>query len=391
MSQEEHPTSLQTGTTPNPFPSNTQDFSESDDEILDNFAEGPDDGVPMGIGGEKGKQSEPASSTLEADIADGTKPTQPGEESPPEDTAGEPEPDQEPAGETGREQPPEPSDSTEPELPPLLLQMAGYSNADAAKADGLGTPEALYAFIRGRGQRLASKPAEGQASVQPYRRPQASPPASPPKPETDAETSEFKPFELTEQDVEVLDEQLQDTIRRMNEHNQRQFDALRTSLSDREKQSAEQQLEAEVRQFDKAVQALGGEWQDVFGEGDFEELASRGQTDPTARLALEYRNELLAAVQAVRDVNSQRGFEPMDLQREIGFGLMHRFPDKFQKLLSGNSSSSNGSPARRTHLNRPTQRRAPEAKQDQLLATLNKKYPKAGFTAKDDEELDGEI
>ena len=83
------PTTSQTGTTPHPFPSNTQDFSGSDDEIVDNFAEGPqpgdpppkgdthDDGLPMGLGGEKGKQSEPASSTLEADIVNGTTPKQP--------------------------------------------------------------------------------------------------------------------------------------------------------------------------------------------------------------------------------------------------------------------------------------------------------------------------
>ena len=64
--------------TESPTSLTAQDFSGSDDEILDNFAEGPkevgdappmddthDDGTPMGLGGEKGKQSEPASSTLD--------------------------------------------------------------------------------------------------------------------------------------------------------------------------------------------------------------------------------------------------------------------------------------------------------------------------------------
>jgi hypothetical protein len=142
--------------------SHVQDFSESDDEILDNFADGPDgseldnsrtdtsdDGTPMGLGGEKGKQSEPASSTLEADILKGKEPD---ETSPSDTAAGEPEPVQEPAGEEGAEISPEPKteepespDSHEVQFPPMLLQMAGYADADAAKAAGLGTPEALSA------------------------------------------------------------------------------------------------------------------------------------------------------------------------------------------------------------------------------------------------------
>ena len=106
---DDAPTSLQTGVTPNPIASNTQDFSNSDDEILDNFADGPDpndDGTPMGLGGDKEKQAEPASSTLEADIVNGTT-KQPGEEHPPENSASEPEPVQEPASETGTETSPE--------------------------------------------------------------------------------------------------------------------------------------------------------------------------------------------------------------------------------------------------------------------------------------------
>jgi len=61
--------------------------------------------------------------------------------------ASEPEPAQGSASEKGPEKtPPEPDNSTEPEIPPMLLRMAGYADAEAAKADGLGSPEALNAF-----------------------------------------------------------------------------------------------------------------------------------------------------------------------------------------------------------------------------------------------------
>ncbi len=162
MATDTDSTTAQTPVTPNPIASNTQDFSGSDDEILDNFADGPDaalsndsatdDGTPMGLGGEKGKQAEPASSTLEADIVNGTTKQTPerqmpegqaGETSPPAQPASEPEPVQEPAGEKeGAEKSPEP-DSEEPETPalsPILLQMAGLADAAAAQAEDLGLP-----------------------------------------------------------------------------------------------------------------------------------------------------------------------------------------------------------------------------------------------------------
>lgn len=402
----ERATSAQTATTANPFASNTQDFSGSDDEILDNFAEGPDDGVPLGLGGERGKQAEPASVTLEADIVNGTIPAIPATSTPatpktkqpdaalPSETASETEPIQGPASEKRTEESSELG--SESELPPMLLRMAGYADAEAAKADGFDTPELLNAYVRGRGKLLASKPVDddqiGQI-VHPYvSRSEINPPVAPvrtpPPPEKtkpEAEAGEFKPFELTPEEVEILDERLVDTIRRMNEHNQRQFDTLRSSLSQREQKSAEDMAEEEAWEFDKAVQSLGSDWQDVFGEGNVMDLVQKGQTDPTARLAIEYRRDLFDAVQAVRAVNAQRGFEPMDLQREIGFGLMQKFPDRFQKSLSGNSSP------RRNSLSRPTQRRAPAARQDQLLAKLSKKYPQGGFGAPTADELDGDI
>jgi hypothetical protein len=161
----EAPTSLQTGTTPNPTPSNAQDFSDSSDDILDNFAEGPlpgdppptedthDDGTPMGLGGENGKQVAPEDSTLEADL---TK--QPGETDPPEDTA-TPESVEE-KGETDSETVPESEEEPTPEFPPALLQMANLPDAEAAKAAGFNDPNALFAAVRWQSQSFARSPSE---------------------------------------------------------------------------------------------------------------------------------------------------------------------------------------------------------------------------------------
>ena len=101
-------------------PTTTQDFRGGD--IVDGFAEGLDDGTPMGLGGEEGKQAEPASTTLEADIVNQDSP---GDESPPDDTASGSDPVPEPTGEGGDE----PQIPSEPETPdefsPALLQMGG--------------------------------------------------------------------------------------------------------------------------------------------------------------------------------------------------------------------------------------------------------------------------
>jgi len=401
------PTSLQTGTTPDPISSNAQDFSGSNDEFVDNFADDPkDDGTPMGLGGEKEKQSEPASSTLEADIVSGTK--QPGEKKlPPEDSAGEPEPVQKPASETGPEISPEP-DSTEPEtpdFPPVLLQMAGYADAAAAKADGLGSPEALHAYIRGRGQLLTPGAQPAQPSEQGlYRRPaqQPSPPA-PLAPETPAapeETADVKPFQLSDEKMDLLDEDLQGVLRGMNEHyrqqaegQQKQLQSLQTELTQREALLASQQEHDEEGQFDNAVQSLGDEWQDVFGEGGGGDLARAGQSDPAAMTNFNHRALLFETVQAVREVNAKQGYKPMALEQEVQWALMQRYPEKFQQAISGNSKGSGQ--RRGVTASRPTQRNTPPKGQNaKVLSDVNvmlKKKGRAPLDMGQEEEFEGEI
>lgn len=408
----------------------TQDFSGSDDEILDNFAEGPqpgdpppagdthDDGVPMGLGGEKGRQAEPASSTLEADIVNGTTPAdpgtptpkQPGETSPPADSAGEPEPVQEPAGETGEEAPsePPPNEPETPEFPPALLQMAGLADADAAKAAGFQDPDALFAAIRWRGQLLtpgaqAAQAAQVAEAAQPteqglYRRtapatptPQAIPAQPAPEPEGDAD---FKAFQLPADKRDLLDEELLVVLDEMNQHYQNELKSIRSSIGSREADIARQQAQEEEAQFDQAVQALGDEWKDVFGEGSGADLARAGQSDPVAMTNFNHRALLFEAVEAVREVNAKQGYKPMTPEQEIQWALMQRYPDKFQQIVSG---SSNGSSGRRRGVtaSRPTQRATPpKGQNEKVLADVNAMLNKKGRAPLDmgePDEFEGEI
>ena len=396
------PTSLQTGTTPNPVSSNAQDFSGSDDEIMDNFAEGPqpgdpprrdthDDGVPMGLGGEKGKQSEPVSSTLEADIANGTT-KQAGEKLPPADSAGEPEPVEEPAGEAGAETSPEPSEQPEtPEFPPTLLQMAGLADAKAAKAAGFDSPDALFAAIRWRGQLLTPG---AQAATAPeqglYRRSPQPAPTAPTvqQPVVEPEASgDFKAFQLPPDKRDMLDEDLLDVLDQMNEHYQNEMKSLRSTI-------VQQETVDDEAQFDKVVQSLGDEWQDVFGEGDGRDLARSGQNDPVAMTNFNHRALLFEAVEAVREVNSKQGYKPMALEQEVQWALMQRYPDKFQQILTGNSNGKSG-PRPGVTASRPTQRNTPPKSQNaKVLSDVNAMLQKRRGYALDmgtEEEFEGDI
>lgn len=391
--------------TESPTTLNAQDFSGSDDEILDNFAEGPqpgdappmddthDDGTPMGLGGEEGKQSEPASSTLEADIA--KEDTKPGEEIPPEDdeakahaAASEPVQDE---GEEVDEEIPSADDEepTTPEFSPVLLQMAGYTDAEAAKADGFGTPETLHAFIRGRGQLLAPEregPLYGRSSDK-------TPPPVDSAPPKEAEATEFKPFELSEEQLEELDPTLVDVLKNMNEHYQQEaknyqqeVQSLRSTVSQR----TEQQQEAdEVSQFDQAIQNLGEQWQDMFGTGPGEELADNAYRDPVAMANFRNRDDLFEEVSDLRDRNANKGFAPMSLQQEIQYALMQRHPDKFQQSVSGKPERKSRS------ISRPTQRKTPPKTQnDKTLAAVNRLLAKKGrpkLSVSEHDDFDGEI
>jgi len=382
-------TSLQTGTTPNPIASNAQDFSDSDDEIMDNFAEGPDDGTPMGLGGEKGRQAEPASSTLEADIVNGTT-KQPGEVVPPDDAAAS-EPVQE-TGETGSEEIPEPSEPETPEFPPALLQMAGLADASAAQAAGFKDPEALFAAIKWRGQLLTPGAQPAPLSERGlYRRPTETTPV---RPEPVVEESEVKPFQLPADKLELLDDDLQAVLRHMNEHYQQEVASLRSSLSQREAEIAGQRGHDEEIQFDEVVRNLGADWKDVFGEGSGVELARSGQTDPVAMTNFNHRALMYDAVQAIREINAKQGYKPMDLQQEVQWALMQRYPDKFQQVISGKSNGKTGQ-RRGVTASRPTQRNTPPKSQNaKLLSTVDAMLRKKhghGLDMGREEEFDGDI
>jgi hypothetical protein len=411
MTTETH-TTLQTGTTPNPISSNAQDFSGSDDEIMDNFADGPlpddadthDDGTPMGLGGEKGRQSEPANSTLEADIVNGTT-KQPGEDTPPENSAGEPEPVED-ASETGSEDVPEPnSEGPEiPEFPPALLQMAGLADATAAQAAGFQSPEALFAAIRWRSQLLTPGAQPAQPSEQGlYRRSAPAVPAptpTPPAPAGEPE-GEVAPFQLPADKMGLLDEDLQEVIRQMNDHyqsqnssQQKELQSLRAELNRREESLAIQQEQNEELQFDEAVQSLGENWKDVFGEGSGRELDRQGQSDPVAMTNINHRRLLFETVQAVREVNVKQGYKPMTLEQEVQWALMQRYPDKFQQIISGKSNGKPG-PRRGVTASRPTQRNTPPKSQNaKVLSDVNAMLRKRHGHSLDiapKEDFDGEI
>lgn len=388
MATDTAPQSLQTGTTSNPISSNAQNFSDSDDEILDNFAAGPnpnDDGTPMGLGGENGKQSEPASSTLEADILNGTK--QPGEKTPPDESAGEPTVPK-PASEKGPDTPSEPAEPDAPEFPPALLQMAGLADAAAAQAAGFQNPEALFSAIKWRSQLLVpgAEPAL-PSDTGLYSRAAQQPPTPSPKTEP---ASEVKPFELPADKLDILDEDLQEVLRGMNQHYQQEVAKIHSAISERESVSAQERQFDEELQFDKCVQNLGADWQDVFGEGSGITLRQTGQRDPVAMTNFNHRKLLFDAVQTVRDVNTKQGYKPMSLEQEVQWALMQRYPDKFQQTISGKQAQRPGVTA-----SRPTQRKTPPKSQNsQLLADVNAMLKKKHGYALDmghEEEFDGDI
>ena len=396
MAEATNPTA-QTGVTAHPFASNAQDFSGSDDDIVDNFAEGPqpgdpppmgdthDDGTPLGLGGEKGKQVAPADTTLEADLTKEPEETPPADEEVPSDGPAESEPVPDEGDEVGDEEvpPAEPEEPEAPEFAPALLQMAGYPDAEAAKADGFGTPESLLAYIRGRGELLAPK-REGPL----YER--ASDKTPPPTEEVVEE--EVKPFEITPEMQEVLDPELVDLVRKMNEHYQGQVQSVRESVAQRLAQQTEQQQEVdESVLFDQVVQNLGEEWHDTYGTGPGADLANRFLRDPTAVASFRNRQDLFESLELVRAGNKANGFAPMTLQQEVLYALQMRHPDKFQQTVS---PKPNSKPKSRS-TSRPTQRKTPPKTQNEkTVEAVNRVLAKKGsprLTVPEDDGFDGEI
>jgi hypothetical protein len=391
----------------------TQDFSDSNEDFLDNFADGPDpndDGTPVGLGGERGKQVEPASSTLEADIANGTT-KQSGEKLPSDEPVGEPQPVQKPASDEGTETSPEPTtgEPETPEFPPALLQMAGYVDAEAAQAAGFQDPAALLAAIRWRGQLLSpsAQPAQLPLSSEQglYRRsaqqPAPTAPPAPTEPAQETETEDFKAYQLSDDRREMLEEELVTVLDEMNQHYQQELKSLRSSVGKRESDLVRQQEQEEEAAFDKAVQDLGEEWQDVFGEGGGADLARTGQRDPVAMTNYNHRALLFETVEAVREVNARQGYKPMALEQEVQWALLQRYPDKFEQTISGNSNSnSNGSAdgsgqGRGATAGRPMQRsRSPKTQDERSISAVNAMLKKRhGYSLEmgQEEEFEGEI
>jgi hypothetical protein len=120
------------------------------------------------------------------------------------------------------------------------------------------------------------------------------------------------------------------------------------------------------------------------------ELARNGQRDPVAMTNFNHRDMLFKAVQSVRDVNQQRGFKPMDLNQEIRFALMQRYPDKFQQTISKNTTSRPGVTA-----SRPKQRNTPPKSQNakvlNAVDAMLRKRKGYSLDMGEEEELDGEI
>ena len=398
--------------TESPTTLNAQNFSESDDEIMDNFADGPtDDGIPLGVGGEMGKQSEPASSTLESDIVNGTNGKdngpipdeqgilkQPSDENPLEDSASET--DSVPvASETVADNSVK-DESETPDFSPALLQMAGYKDAAEANLAGFGDPKSLFAAVKWRSQLVTPRDKPTKTFEQGLYQPKQIPPQIPtqtPQAVEKVEGEEASPFDLPEDKMDMLDEDLQDVLRNMNTQYQNQnasrqqeVQSLRAELKQREDSLASRQEQGEEKQFDDAVQSLGKDWEDVFGNGSGMELASAGNANPVAMTNFNHRALLFEAVQAVREVNANQGYKPMDLGQEVQWALMQRYPDKFKQTISGNSKGSRPG----VTASRPTQRNSPpKGQNNKTLSAVNAMLSKRGVSLDmgQEEEFDGEI
>ncbi len=377
----------------------TQQFA--DDEIVDNFGAGPDDGMPMGLGGEKGKQATPASSTLEADIVAGPPTKQekplPGVDIPPESAAagGDPKPVQDTAGDGGKAKT-EPQVSAKPEAPEFpdaLLQMAGFSSAEDAKKYGFKDPESLLAAVQWQSRSFTqpAKPARKsylELPKTPETQPTIIPAEKPPEREKRSEGDDlaFKPFKPA--NPEIFDEELLKLIEAQNEHYAAQVEQIASRLKGRDADEQQRRIAQQVEQFDQAVQGLGAEWEAEFGKGDGHALFDR--TDAESVMAAQNRLDMFDAVNLLRRANAERGGKPMTVQQEVQWALMQRFPDKFrQQLLRQRQAKAEA--RRGTQASRPTARTTPPGgRTERLLSSLQHKYPQVDFSAGSG-EVEGDI
>ena len=378
----------------------TQQFA--DDDIVDNFGAGPDDGVPMGIGGEKGKQAEPASSTLEADIASPVKHEEkplPGvDEIPPDNAAagGEPKPVQDTAGDDGKAKTePQVTESAAPEFPDMLLQMAGFSSAEDAKKFGFKDSESLLAAVQLQG-RLFTQPAKPTApALETPKPPETQPTTIPAEKPPQGDDLAFKPFKPA--NPEVFDDELLKLIEAQNQHNAAQFGQLAARLksqdaADQQRKAADQQqrFAQRVDQIEQSIQGLGSEWEAEFGKGGAGDLV--GRTDAEATTAMQNRRSLLQAADLVRQANAERGGKPMTVQQEVQWALMQRYPDKFRQQLL-RQAQVKAEARRGTQASRPTARTTPPGtRNERLLSSLQAKYPQVDFSSGSGPgEIEGDI
>ncbi len=387
------------------LPTNTQQFA--DDEIVDNFDAGPDDGVPMGLGGEKGKQSEPASSTLEADIVSGAPTKQeekplPGVDIPPDNAAagGEPKPVQDTAGDDGKAKA-ESQVSAEPEAPEFpdtLLQMAGFSSAEDAKKFGFKDSESLLAAIQWQGRSFTQPAKPTRTSyLEAPKKPDAQPTTIPAEKPPQGDELALKPFKPA--NPEIFDEELLKLIEAQNQHYAEQFESqnrrhaaqieqVASRLKGLDADDQQRQVQQEVEQFDQTVQGLGPEWEAEFGKGDGHALF--GRTDAESVAAIQNRVDLFDDAKLVRRANEERGGKPMTVQQEVQWALMQRYPDKFKQQLL-RQSQAKAEARKGTQASRPTARTTPlGTRNERLLSTLQHKYPKVDFSAGSD-EVEGDI
>lgn len=368
----------------------TQQFA--DDEILDNFGAGPDDGVPLGLGGEKGKQSEPASSTLEADIVSGkkqeTKPLS-DDEVPSDDAAagGEPEPVQDTAGDDGKaKSEPKVEEPEAPEFSDQLLKMAGFSSAEDAKKFGFKDAETLLAAVQLQGRAFTQPAKPSRTSyVEAPKTPETPPTTIPAEVPPTSDDLAFKPFKVA--NPEIFDDELLKLIDAQNQHNAAQFAQLAAKLKTEEQQSP---VTKRVEQFDQAIQELGPEWEAEFGKGGGDGLFR--STDADAIAAAQNRIDLFDAANFVQQQNIERGGKPMTVQQEIQWALMQRYPDKFRQQLL-RQTQAKAEARRGTQASRPTARTTPPGTRNaRLLSNLQSKYPGVDFSGDSGGDVpDGEI
>jgi hypothetical protein len=277
--------------------------------------------------------------------------------------------------------------------------MAGYADEAAAKDAGFKDPESLLAAVQWRGRMRDQESQPTPSSEGLYRRsPSETPSVTPaPKEEPPAPEPAASPedFQLPEEVMERLDEDLVDVIRKMNDHykglnasQRNELQSLQEELRRRDESVMSEQDQLEEVEFDKVVQELGEDWQETFGEGTAQDLHRRAQTDPLAGAQLEQRVRLFETMDAIRRVDAEQGYKPSSVSQAVPWALQRRYPDKFQQALRGNSPQG---PRRGVTASRPTQRNTPITSKDKLLRDLHKKYPDGGFTVQEEDEFQDEI